>query len=88
MNVSLMLLILVAYIQDWGLLYTLRNQCLDQLRHLVFQGFCSDFSWYYYPLPTGNVSGIKGQRLGLISSVSISVQKQTPITTTMVVSKY
>ena len=88
MNVSLMLLILVAYIQDWGLLYTLRNQCLDQLRHLVFPGFCSDFCWYYYPLPTGNVSGIKGQCLGLISSVYISVQKQTPIRTTMVVSKY
>ena len=51
-------------------------------------GCCSDFCRYYYPLPTGNVSGIKGQCLGLISSVSISVKKQTPIRTTMVVSKY
>ena len=59
-NVSLMSLILVAYLQDNGLW----NQC--------FLGFCSDFCQYNCvpspPLP--NVFGIKGQCLGLISSAS------------------
>ena len=37
-------------------------------------GICSDICQYnYVPSPTENVSGIKGQCLGLISSMSISV---------------
>ena len=83
MNVSLMLLILVAYIQDWGLLYTLRNQCLDQLRHLAFPGqvFVLISVGITIPSPLEMCLASKG-------SVSISVQKQTPIKTIMVVSKY
>ena len=61
---------------------------LGPVESLGFPGFCSDFCQYNSLLPTGNVSGIKELCLRLISSVSISVEKQTPFRTTMVVSKY
>ena len=67
MNVSLMLLILVAYIQDWGLLYTLRNQCLDQLRHLVFQVFVLICVGITIHSPLEMCPASKGSALGLLA---------------------
>ena len=67
MNVSLMLLILVAYIQDWGLLYTLRNQCLDQLRHLVFQVFVLISVRITIHSPLEMCLASKGSALGLLA---------------------
>ena len=87
MNVSLKLLILVAYIQDRGLLYTLRNQCLDQLRHLVFPGFCSDFCQYNSLLPTGNVSGVNGLCLCLFLACTVTQYKIKSKTITWIKSR-
>ena len=55
-NVSLMSLILVAYLQDNGLW----NQC--------FLGFCSDFCQYnWFPSPLAMCLASKGSALGLLA---------------------
>ena len=69
-NVSLMSLILVPYLQDWGLLYTLWNQCLDQPRHLDFLSFCSDFcqcNGVPFSLARAMCWASKGSALGLLA---------------------
>ena len=60
---------------------------LGAVETLGFSRFLFGFlSLYLCPLPAGNVFGIIGQCLGLMSSVSISVKKQIPIRITIVVS--
>ena len=62
MNVSLMLLILVAYLQDSGVLGTMKS-VLGPVETLVLSGFCAKLCQYTYhncvPLPK--------QRLGLLT---------------------
>ena len=41
MNVSLLLLILVAYLQDLGVLYTVKS-VLGPVETLVLSGFCAE----------------------------------------------
>ena len=65
MNVRLMLLILVALLQDLGVLSTAKSM-LGPVETLILSGFCAEFCQYNsVPLPK--------QCLGLINSVSISI---------------
>ena len=78
MNVSLMLPILVAYLQDSGVLCTAKS-VLGPVETLILSGFCAEFCQYNcVPLPK--------QCLGLIHSVSVSILyvRKKPYRITMV----
>ena len=57
MNVSLMLLILVAYLQDSGVLGTVKS-VLGPVETLVLSGFCAELCQYYITVSLSQSSAL------------------------------
>ena len=64
MNVSLILLILVAYLQDSGVLCTVKS-VLGPVETFVLSGFCAELCQYNCPSPEAVPWAINGESISI-----------------------